>query len=261
MTPLKQIQLEIRDNIAFITLNRPEALNALNRETMEDLAAIFNEEFFDEHDYLVGFIITGSGPKAFAAGADIKEFIGLSAEEGADLSKFGQDVFFNLERSPLPVIAAINGFALGGGCELAMACHIRIAAENAKFGQPEVNLGLIPGYGGTQRLPQLIGRGRAIELMITADIISAQEAYRIGLVNHIVPEGQALQKAEEMLRKIAQKAPIAVSNVIFCVNAIEDSEDGYNDEVEAFGDCCDTEDFAEGAAAFIEKRPADFKGI
>ena len=173
----------------------------------------------------------------------------------------GQDIFFNIEKFSKPVIAAVNGFALGGGCELSMACHMRVAGENAKFGQPEVNLGIIPGYGGTQRLIQYIGKGKAIELMMTADMIGAEEAYRLGLVNHVVPAGEEVAKAKEILGKIARKGPVAIAKVIESVNAYFDSDqDGFEVEVNSFGKTCGTEDFKEGAGAFIEKRRANFTG-
>lgn len=257
---LENLKLEEKGPILFVTLNRPEALNALNMETMGSLHLLFGKVLPDRPD-LRGVILTGAGPKAFAAGADIKEFLGLSAQEGRDLAARGHETFFLIEQSPIPVIAAVNGFALGGGCELAMSCHLRIAGEHAKFGQPEVNLGLIPGYGGTQRLIQYIGKGKAMELLLTADMINAQEAHRLGLVNHVVPAGEEVAKAEELLGKILTKGPIAVRKVIESVNAyFTESTDGFHFEVESFGYTTGTQDFKEGAQAFVEKRKPDFKG-
>ncbi len=248
------------DGILTLTINRESALNALNTQTMLELQHFFGENG-PSTKHLKGVIVTGAGKKAFVAGADIKEFLALDAESGAEMSQRGQDVFFLIENFPKPVIAAVNGFALGGGCELAMACHMRVASEDAKFGQPEVNLGIIPGYGGTQRLIQYIGKTKAIELLMTGDMIGADEAWRLGLVNHVVPHDLAVEKAKEILNKIAKKGPIAIQKVIEAVNAyFQYDQDGFDAEVEAFGDTTDTEDFKEGAAAFIEKRKAEFKG-
>lgn len=249
----------VENGILTITLNRPDKLNALNKATLAELrtaleAAVANAE-------VKGIIITGAGPKAFVAGADISEFAGLSPEQGRAFAKNGHEIFKAIELCPKPVIAAVNGFALGGGCELAMACHMRIASENAKFGQPEVNLGLIPGYGGTQRLTQHIGRGRATELLMTGDIISAQDAYRVGLVNYLVAPDQLIPKCNEILLRIASKAPFAVSEIVKCVDAhYTDGVNGFDVEVNAFGSCCGTEDFKEGTNAFMEKRKAAFTG-
>ncbi len=256
----ENVQIAIEHGIATLVISREKALNALNRQTLEEL-----EHFFSEYgpniEHLKGVIITGAGEKAFVAGADITEFSGLSATEGQALAQRGQDIFFLIERFHRPVIAAVNGFALGGGCELAMACHLRIATEKARFGQPEVNLGLIPGYGGTQRLIQYIGKTKAMELLLTADMIGAEDALRLGLVNYVVPAGEEIAKAKELLEKIATKAPLAVSKIIETVNAyFEDGEDGFEFEVNAFGQCCGTEDFIEGATAFVEKRKANFTG-
>lgn len=253
--------IEDSDGILTVTINREKALNALNTQTMLELKAFFGNDAL-EIENLKGVILTGAGKKAFVAGADIKEFTSLDAKKGAEMARRGQDIFFLIERFPRPVIAAVNGFALGGGCELAMACHLRVAAENARFGQPEVNLGIIPGYGGTQRLIQYIGKTKAAELLMTGDMIDAREAYRLGLVNYVVPGGEeAVEKARELLQKIAAKGPIAISKIIECVNAhFEAGTDGFNKEVEAFGHTTGTEDFREGAAAFIEKRQANFKG-
>ncbi|TNE59035.1 MAG: enoyl-CoA hydratase [Bacteroidetes bacterium] len=256
----ENLNIEYQDGIALITINREKALNALNSQTMEELEYFFGTDGLQEQN-LKGVIITGAGAKAFVAGADITEFKDLDLERGAAFAKHGQDIFNLIERFPRPVIAAVNGFALGGGCELAMACHLRVASENARFGQPEVNLGLIPGYGGTQRLIRYIGRGKALELLMTADMISAAEALQLGLVNYVTAPGGEIEKATELLQKIAQKAPIAISKVIECANAYyEAGQAGFQHEKNAFGTCCTTEDFKEGSGAFLEKRKANFQG-
>jgi len=251
---------ELIDGILIVKVNRPKALNALNRDTFTDLQSLFGKDAF-EIEGLIGVVITGSGEKAFVAGADISEFSALDADKAMLLSQRGHDIFRLIETFPKPVIAAINGYALGGGCELALACHMRIAGEKAKFGTPEVNLGLIPGYGATQRLIQLIGKGKAIELLMTGDMIGAEEAVSLGLANHVVPKGEEVNKAIEIITKIGKKAPIAISKVIETVNAyFEVGVDGFKKEVEAFGALAATEDFVEGATAFMEKRKANFKG-
>lgn len=250
----------MENGIVTLTIRREKALNALNYQTFSELKYFFEEEG-PTLENLKGVVITGAGEKAFVAGADIAEFSNLSATEGMALAQRGQDIFFLIERFHRPVIAAVNGFALGGGCELAMACHLRIASEKARFGQPEVNLGLTPGYGGTQRLVQYIGKTKALELLLTADMIGAEEALRLGLVNAVVPVGQEVQRAIELIEKIATKAPLAVTKVIEAVNAhFMEGEDGFDVEIQAFGACCGTEDFIEGAAAFLEKRKANFTG-
>lgn len=251
--------IKVEDNILFVTINRENKLNALCRELISELKTAI-QRIYDEPE-LKGVIITGKGDKAFAAGADIAEFIGLDKAEAKTLAAKGHEVFNMIENAPKPVIAAVNGFALGGGCELAMACHIRIAGETAKFGQPEVNLGIIPGYGGTQRLTQLIGKGRAFELLMTGKIINGAEAYRMGLVNQLGHNDTLLQNATEMIDLIATKAPVAITKVIESVNAAFNNEiNGLNFEIDAFADCAATEDFKEGATAFLEKRRANFKG-
>jgi enoyl-CoA hydratase len=255
----QNILTSLNNGILTITINRPEKLNALSQGVLSDLRAAVKEVY--DNAAITGAIITGSGDKAFVAGADISEFQGLNAEAGKRLATNGQDIFNSIERSPKPFIAAVNGFALGGGCELAMACHLRVANENARFGQPEVNLGLIPGYGGTQRLIQLIGKGKALELLMTADMLKADEALRLGLVNHVVPADQLLAKCEEILLKIASKAPVAIAKVIACADAyFTDGVNGLQFEIDRFGECCTTEDFVEGASAFVEKRKANFNG-
>ena len=243
--------------IFTITINRPDKLNALNKDVMRDLDKVFDE--VEQNNDIKAVIITGSGQKGFVAGADISEFVGLSGEEGKALAKKGQDIFFRIENCSKPVVAAVNGFALGGGCELSMACHFRIASENAKFGQPEVNLGLIPGYGGTQRLVHLVGKGRALELLMTGNMLDAQTALQVGLVNHVVPQEELLSKAKSILEIIINKAPLAISRCITAANAAY-SANGYQKELDAFGECFETEDMKEGTAAFLEKRKASFKG-
>ncbi|WP_316750196.1 enoyl-CoA hydratase/isomerase family protein [Pedobacter gandavensis] len=251
---------EIRESVLYVTINREQKLNALNKETLAELADVI--AFAAKLDEIRAVLLTGAGPKAFVAGADISEFADYSGVEGEELARNGQNqVFDAIENCPKPVIAAINGFALGGGLELAMACHIRIASETAKLGLPEVTLGLIPGYGGTQRLTQLVGKGKAIEMITTADMITAAEAGKIGLVNHVVPAEELLAKAEEILSKIKLRAPLAVASAIRAVNAaIRFDENGYDTEIKEFGKCFDTEDFKEGTSAFLEKRKAVFLG-
>jgi enoyl-CoA hydratase len=245
--------------INIITLNRPDKLNALNYELIQEVGKAVKAA--NEDAQIRGIIITGSGEKAFAAGADISEFAAFSSQEAQKLSKDGNDVFDSIEQSKKPVIAAVNGFALGGGCELAMSCHIRIASENAKFGQPEVNLGLTPGYGGTQRLVQLVGKGKALEYLMTGDMINATEAHRLGLVNDVVPQTELMDKCKALLAKVQTKAPLAIAAVIECVNDyFKDGTNGYVSEIHAFGNLFETEDFKEGTTAFLEKRKAEFKG-
>ena len=247
------------NNIFTITINRPDKLNALNKAVFADLNTALDEVYVNPQ--IKSVIIIGSGTKAFVAGADITEFSGLSASEGMGLAKAGQDTFFRIENCPKPIVACVNGFALGGGCELAMSCHFRIASDNAKFGQPEVNLGLLPGYGGTQRLTYLIGKGRAIELLISGLMIDAITALNYGLVNYVVPQEELLVKANSILQTINSKAPIAIAACITAANAaLDEQRDGYALEVEAFGSCFATDDMKEGAAAFLEKRKAVFVG-
>ena len=248
----------LENGIFTITINRPDKLNALNREVMNDLNNVMDEVY--KNAEIKSVIITGAGEKAFVAGADISEFSGLSQQEGMALAKRGQDIFFKIENSPKPIIAAVNGFALGGGCELAMACHIRIASDNAKFGQPEVNLGLIPGYGGTQRLTMLIGKGKAMEFLLTGNMIDATNALQSGLVNYVVPQDQLLLKAKEILTTINSKAPIAIAKCINAVNHSYTGIKGYEQEIFGFSECFITEDVKEGTAAFLEKRKPNFKG-
>jgi enoyl-CoA hydratase len=250
---------EIKDQILYLTINREKALNALNKDTLAELADAV--AFADRTAEVRGVIITGAGEKAFVAGADIKEFSDYDGKQGEALAKQGQDAVFNaIENSTKPFIAAINGFALGGGLELAMACHMRVASENAKLGLPEVTLGLIPGYGGTQRLTQLVGKGKAIEMIITANMVTATDALQFGLVNYVVPQSELMAKAEEIFNAVKQRAPLAVSAALKSVIAAVNNNDGYATEIEAFGKCFETADFKEGVAAFVEKRKAIFKG-
>ncbi len=264
-----QTLLTALDNGIFsITINRPDKLNALNKSVFDELNLALDE--VQSNTEIKSVYITGAGEKAFVAGADIGEFGGLDKEAAMAMAKKGQDTFFRIENSSKPVIAAVNGFALGGGCELAMACHFRVAAENARFGQPEVNLGLIPGYGGTQRLTQLIGKGRSIELLITGNMIDAASALQFGLVNYVVPLAELINKTRSLMQLINSKAPIAVGKCIECANLAVSGAGGsggggigvggFAREVEAFGECFITEDKKEGTAAFLEKRKAQFKG-
>ena len=253
------ILTDLAEGIFTITINRPDKLNALNAAVFTDIDTVITE--VQNNSAVKSIIITGAGQKAFVAGADITEFGGLDKAAAIALAQRGQDIFLKIEQSKKPVIAAVNGFALGGGCELAMACHFRIASENAKFGQPEVNLGLIPGYGGTQRLTQLIGKGRAIELLITGNMIDATTALQYGLVNYVVPVDELIVKAKTILQVINTKAPIAIAKCIEAANAVfNESINGFEAEITAFGDCFDTTDMKEGTAAFLEKRKPSFIG-
>jgi len=249
----------LMDGIYTITINRPEKLNALNSIVLSELEHAIDEIYFNPS--IKSAIITGTGSKAFVAGADISEFSDLTKNEAIKLSKKVQDTFFKIENSGKPIVAAVNGFALGGGCELAMACHFRIASENARFGQPEINLGIIPGYGGTQRLTKLIGKGRATELLISGTMIDASTALQYGLVNYVVPQESLMNKAISILSVINSKAPIAISQCLRSVNAVEDhSINGYAIENIAFGESFDTSDRKEGTLAFLEKRTPKFIG-
>ncbi len=249
----------LENGIFIITINRPDKLNALNKDVFTDLDNVVNE--INTNPEIRSAVITGAGPKAFVAGADISEFGGLNKEEAMALAKRGQDIFFKIENSKKPIVAAVNGFALGGGCELAMACHFRLCSENAKFGQPEVNLGLIPGYGGTQRLTQLIGKGRAMEMLVSANMIDANTALQFGLVNYVVPADELLNKAKSILEIINAKAPLAVAACLKATNAVfDETKNGYETELDAFGECFVTEDMKEGTTAFLEKRKANFQG-
>lgn len=255
----ENLLVSVTDNILLITLNRENKLNALCKDLIKELDVAIQKLYTEQE--IKGAVITGKGNKAFAAGADITEFIGLSKGDAHALSSRGHEVFNKITNAPKPIIAAVNGFALGGGCELAMACHIRIAGENAKFGQPEVNLGIVPGYGGTQRLTHLIGHGRAMELILTGKMINAAEAYRIGLVNQLGHNESLTEMAFEMINLIAGKAPIAIAHSIHCINsAVFSPEEGMAAEIDAFSYCAASSDFQEGAQAFLEKRKANFSG-
>lgn len=256
---MKNLLLEVRESIAYVTINRPDKLNALNFETLKEIEEVFLK-VSSEKD-VRGIILSGAGDKAFVAGADINEFLTITTEEAKSISEQGQRVFQLIETCPKPVIAAVNGYALGGGCELALACHMRVLSEHAQLGQPEVNLGIIPGYGGTQRLTHLVGRGKAFEWMVTADMIGAKEALQWGLANHVVPHSELLLTCETILKKVIKKPSIAVSEVVVATNAYFDNTvNGYNSEAEAFARCIDTDDFREGSAAFVEKRKPNFTG-
>lgn len=256
----ENILIEKENGISTIIINRPTKLNALNKATIEELHHAFDTENKDHSNRVI--IITGSGEKAFVAGADISEFAHFSVEEGGKLAAQGQKLLFDfVENLSTPVIAAINGFALGGGLELAMSAHFRIASDNAKMGLPEVTLGVIPGYGGTQRLPQLVGKGRAFELIMTATMIDAETAKNYGLVNHVVPQSELLEFTKAIAAKITKNSPVAISNAIDAVNAnYKDGVNGYEVEIQNFGKSFGTADFKEGTTAFLEKRKAKFKG-
>ncbi len=256
---MENLLFEIRANIAYVTINRPDKLNALNFETLTDLKTVFQK--IHGLKEVRGVILTGSGDKAFVAGADINQFLTISPDKAKSFSEQGQHVFQLIEDCPKPVIAAINGYALGGGCELALACHMRVLSEHAQLGQPEVNLGIVPGYGGTQRLTHLVGRGKALEWMITADMITSKEALSWGLANHVVPHADLIATCESILNKVKSKSAIAVSEAITATNAYFNSHKaGYNAEAEAFSRCIDTKDFREGVNAFLEKRKPNFIG-
>ena len=254
----ENILVQKKDSLAQITINRPKKLNALNSATINELNVAFEE--LEEDDDIRVIILTGSGEKAFVAGADISEFAHFSVEEGGDLAREGHEMLFDyVENLSTPVIAAVNGFALGGGLELAMSCHFRVASDNAKMGLPEVSLGVIPGYGGTQRLPQLVGKGKAMEMIMTAGMISAEDAKECGLVNHVTTQEELLPLAEKIASKIIRNSSVAISAAIRAINAsFEDGIDGFDVEIEEFGECFGTDDFKEGTTAFLSKRKPNF---
>ena len=258
--PFATLAFDVRDRVAIVTINRPDKLNALNDETIAELDEAF--VLIARRDDVAGVIVTGAGQKAFVAGADIAELATQGPLDGKARALRGQEVFTRIERSTKPVIAAVNGYALGGGCELALACHIRIASENARLGLPEVKLGIAPGYGGTQRLPRLVGKGRALQLILTGEPIDAAEAYRIGMVNRVVPQPELMAEAERMLRQIIAQGPIAVALSIDAVQFGLDTslEQGLLHEANHFGLLASTEDMREGMQAFLEKRAPRFMG-
>jgi enoyl-CoA hydratase len=257
---MENIKQELIDHTLVLTINREKQLNALNKATILELSQALDAAA--ENNEVKAIVITGAGEKAFVAGADIKEFAHFSVEEGASLSAQGQDLLFNkVEQMNKPVIAAVRGYALGGGLELAMSAHVRVASTDAKLGLPEVGLGVIPGYGGTQRLAQLVGKGKAMEMIVTADMIDAQDAYQWGLVNHVVDAEQVLEKAMAIAKRTQRNSPIAINAAMKAVLAnYTDGVDGYEAEIAAFGECFGTEDFKEGTSAFMEKRKAQFPG-
>lgn len=260
MLDLENVLVSKEENLGKITINRPKKLNALNKQTIEELHLAFAD--MDADATIKTILLTGAGEKAFVAGADIAEFANFDAAQGRKLAAKGQETLFDfVENLDTPVIALVNGFALGGGLELAMSCHFRIASDNAKMGLPEVSLGVIPGYGGTQRLPQLIGKGRAMELIMTAQMIDANRAEAFGLVNAVMPQGELQAYGEGLAKKIAKNSPIAIAKAIKAINSgFIDGVNGYQGEIDAFGACFATEDFKEGTSAFLEKRRADFPG-
>lgn len=252
--------IENQDGIIVVTLNRPKSLNAINSEMMQELHHLFTIELENNRE-MKGVILTGAGDKAFVAGADISEFMNFTPENILPFLRRGKNTFSAIEEFSRPVVAAINGYALGGGCELIMACHLRIATRGSKFGQPEVNLGIIPGYGGTQRLVQLIGKSKALELLLTGEMIDAEMAYQLGLLNYIVEPGAEINKAVELINVISAKGPLATQQIIQTVNAHFDKAlDGFEEEIKAFSQLTQSDDFKEGASAFLEKRKANFQG-
>ncbi len=255
----KNIIVEIHDRLAVVTINRPDKLNALDEETKAELEEVFIS--FTENSDIGAVIVTGAGGKAFVAGTDIDELKSLDAGSAKEFARRGQELFSLIENLGKPVIAAVNGYALGGGCELALACHIRLASENAMFGQPEVNLGIMPGYGGTQRLPRLIGKGRATEMILTGALIDAKEAWRIGLVNAVVSSAELMNASESIARSILAKGRVSVRNALNAINASDMTSisNGLNIEADLFGECLGTEDSKEGISAFREKRKPAFK--
>lgn len=260
MPEYQNLTLDVRDGIATVAVNRPDKLNALNEQTIRELGEAVEE--VGSRDDVAGVLVTGSGAKAFVAGADIAELARMGPVDGIETSRLGQRVFRRIELSRKPFVAAVNGFALGGGCELALACHLRIASENARFGLPETRLGIIPGYGGTLRLPRIVGRGRALELILTGEMIDAAEAYRIGLVNRVVPQDRLLDEARSLLQTILRNGPVALGLAIECTTRGTEMslDDALALESNLFGLLAATEDMREGMNAFLQKRPAEFRG-
>jgi enoyl-CoA hydratase len=259
MTAFKNLSVEIHDGILMIIINRVEKLNALNFKTLDEIREAIQDAY--DNSEVRSVIITGAGEKAFVAGADITEFTQVDEVNARKFAENGQEIFALIESCPKPVIAAVNGYALGGGCELALACHMRIASDNAKFGLPEVTLGILPGYGGTQRLTHLVGKGRAFEIIMTGEMISAQDAYRLGLVNHVTTKEELIPKCKQILGIVMQRAPLAIAQIVECVNAaFKKEEDGFQAEANSFLICVKSEDFREGVNAFLEKRKPEFKG-
>ena len=253
------ILCSLEKSILLITINRAQKHNALSTATLKEISAALEDA--EKNTEVLGIIITGAGEKSFISGADISEFVGLSETQAQDLARFGQNALKKIEASSKPILAAINGYAFGGGCELAMACHLRIASDNAKFSQPEVNLGIMAGYGGTQRLIQYIGKTKAMEMHLTGKVIDANEALKLGLLNDVVPQKLLLEKSKDLLNLIISKSPLTTSRIIKSVNSFfENEEVGYETEIEEFGKCFTTNDFKEGVAAFFEKRKPNFKG-
>lgn len=258
-TKFETLLTSLDNGTLIITINRPDQMNALNAATLNDLESVFSQAGEDEKVKCI--VLTGQGEKAFVAGADIKEFTALNAVNSRKFAERGQEVFSTIEGSPKPVIGAINGYALGGGCELALACHMRVGNTKAVFAQPEVNLGINPAYGGTQRLPQVVGKGIAFEMMLTGGFMKADRAYAVGLLNHVVEDQDLISKCKEIAKVICEKAPVALEGVINSTNALfEGGSDGYAVEANCISRCCGTEDFKEGVSAFIEKRSPAFEG-
>lgn len=259
MAEFKNLSVGFKGGIMTVTISRIEKMNALNQKTLEEIKRAIQKAY--DEDNIRAVIFTGAGEKAFVAGADISEIAELTDVNARKFAENGQEIFEMIEMCPKPVIAAVNGYALGGGCELALSCHMRVAAENARFGLPEVGLGIIPGYGGTQRITQLVGKGKAFELIMTGEMITAKEALELGLVNYVTSQEDLISKCEEILAKILLKAPIAIAQVVECINAVyNEEEDGYQTEANSFSICVNSEDFLEGTKAFLEKRKANFKG-
>ncbi|MCG8308664.1 MAG: enoyl-CoA hydratase-related protein [Cytophagales bacterium] len=260
MSNYKNLVTAQDNGILTVTINRPEKMNALNSITLAELKTCIEDAY--DAAAIKGIIVTGAGNKAFVAGADISEFTELNELNGRKFSERGQEIYSLIENCPKPVIAVVNGYALGGGCELSMACHIRIGTGNAFFGQPEVSLGILPAYGGTQRLTHLVGKGKALELMMTGEMLGADDALSLRLINHLVTtKEEGLEKAKEILLRVFKNAPLSIGMVINCVNATySKDEDGYQFEANSFANCCKTEDFKEGTTAFLEKRAPEFKG-